>query len=113
MLNHALAVARALLANFGSWTDLILEHLALGQQPAVLRRKQPRPRLRLSDRVFWLSLRRGGPRWNQTLAIVQPETVIRWHRVGFRRYWRWTSRRRAGGRAQRPSSERRLAGWPP
>ena len=53
-----------------------------------------------SDRVFWLALRRCWPRWKETLAIVQPETVIRWHREGFRRYWRWKSRRRAG----RPST---------
>ena len=96
MLNRAFAVARALLAIFASRTDLILENLALRQQLAVLRRKHPRPRLRASDRFFWLTLRRCWPRWKETLAIVQPETVIRWHREGFRRYWRWTSRRRAG-----------------
>ena len=100
MLNRALAVARTLLAIFASRADLILENLALRQQLAVLRRKHPRPRLRASDRLFWLALRRGWPRWKETLAIVQPETVIRWHREGFGRYWRWTSRRRAG----RPST---------
>jgi len=100
MLNHALGVARALLALFASRADLILENLALRQQVAVLRRKQPRPRLRASDRFFWLTLRRCWPRWKQTLAIVQPETVIRWHREGFRRYWRWKSRRHSG----RPST---------
>ena len=100
MLNRALAVARTLLAIFASRADLILENLALRQQLAVLRRKQPRPRLRASDRVFWLALRRWWPRWKETLAIVQPETVIRWHREGFRRYWRWKSRPRAG----RPST---------
>jgi len=100
MLNRALAVARALLAIFDCRADLILENLALRQQLAVLQRKHPRPRLRASDRVFWIALRRGWPRWKETLAIVQPETVIRWHREGFRRYWRWKSRRRAG----RPST---------
>jgi hypothetical protein len=100
MLNHALAVARALLAIFARRSDLILENLALRQQLAVLRRKQPRPRLWASDRFFWLILRRCWPRWKETLAIVQPEAVIRWHREGFRRYWRWKSRRRAG----RPST---------
>ena len=100
MLHRALAVARALLAIFASRADLILENLALRRQLAVLRRKHPRPRLRASDRVFWLALRRCWPRWKETLAMVQPETVIRWHREGFRRYWRWKSRRRAG----RPST---------
>ena len=100
MLNRALAVARTLLAIFASRADLILENLALRQQLAVLRRKHPRPRLCASDRVFWLALRRCWPRWKETLAIVQPETVIRWHREGFRRCWRWKSRRHAG----RPST---------
>jgi len=100
MLSHALAVARAFLAIFASRSDLVLENLALRQQLAVLQRKHPRPRLRASDRVFWIVLRRGWPRWKETLAIVQPETVIRWHREGFRRYWRWKSRPRAG----RPST---------
>ena len=100
MLSHALAVARAFLAIFACRADLILENLALRQQVAVLQRKHPRPRLRASDRVFWLALRRCWPRWKETLAIVQPETVIRWHREGFRRYWCWKSRPRAG----RPST---------
>jgi hypothetical protein len=100
MLGRALAVARTLLAIFASRTDMIRENLALRQQLAVLRPKHPRPRLRVSDRVFWLVLRRWGPRWKETLTIIQPETVIRWPRDGFRRSWRWTSRRRAG----RPST---------
>jgi hypothetical protein len=86
MLNHALAVARVLLAIFANRADLILENLALRQELAILRRKQPRPRLGATDRFFWLFLRRCWPRWKETLAIVQPETVLRWHREGFRRY---------------------------
>jgi hypothetical protein len=56
MLNHALAVARAFLAVFACRADLILDNLALRQQLVVRRRKQPRPRLRASDRGFWLAL---------------------------------------------------------
>ncbi len=62
LLNRASAVARALLAIFASRADLILENLALRQQLAVLRQKHPRPRLRASDRFFWLTLRRCWPR---------------------------------------------------
>ena len=93
MLDCALAVARTLLAIFASRADLVLENLALRRQLAVLRRKHPRPRLSASDRVFWLALRRGWPRWEEPLAIIRPETVDRWRREGFRRYWRWRSRR--------------------
>jgi hypothetical protein len=64
MLDCLLAVARALLTIFASRSDLIPENLALRQQVAVLRRKQPRLRLRLSDRLFWLALHRRWPRWN-------------------------------------------------
>ena len=65
-------------------TDLALENLALRQQLLALRRKTLRPKLRLSDRLFWLALRRFWSRWRETLVIVPPETVVRWHRAGFR-----------------------------
>lgn len=78
---------------------LLLENLALRQQLAVLSRKHPQPRLRLSDKVFWISLRRLWPGWKGVLLLVQPETVVRWHRTGFKVYWKWRSRaRRPAGR---------------
>ena len=73
-----------------------LEVLALRQQVAVLKRKRPRPVLNSLDRVFWTTLRRLWSRWSDVLVIVKPETVIRWHRAGFRLYWRWRSHRRRG-----------------
>jgi putative transposase len=80
---------------------------------AVLKRKRPRPRLNRLDRLFWTTLRQLWPRWSNALVIVKPETVVRWHRAGFRLYWRWRSRR-CGGRP-RVSEEiriliRRMAG---
>jgi len=75
-----------------SRTDTALEILALRQQVAVLKRKRPRPPLNSVDRLFWTTLRRFWPRWRDVLVIVQPETVIGWHRAGFRLYWRWRSR---------------------
>ena len=73
-----------------------LETLALRQQLAVLKRKHPRPRLNNCDRLFWLALRSFWSRWASALVIVKPETVIGWHRAGFRLYWRLRSR--GGGR---------------
>ena len=73
-----------------------LEILALRQQLAVLKRKHPRPRLNNCDRLFWLALRSFWSRWASALVIVKPETVIGWHRAGFRLYWRLRSR--GGGR---------------
>jgi hypothetical protein len=63
-------------------SELALENLALRQQPAILNRHHRRPRLRKSDRVFWLLLLRSWSNWKETLVIVKPETVLRWQRSG-------------------------------
>src|SRR6266567_1040328 len=77
----------------------LLENLALRQQLAVLKRRHPRPSLGTFDRLFWVVARRAWSGWKQSLVIVTPETVVRWHRVGFRLYWRLVSRvRRQVGR---------------
>jgi len=78
---------------FRSRTDTAMEVLALRQQVAVLKRKRPRPKLNSWDRIFWTALRRGWSRWRDVLVIVRPETVIGWHRAGFRR-WRLALRSR-------------------
>ncbi len=56
----------------------------------------PKPKLTPLDRAFWIALFRYWPRWNEVLVIVKPDTVVRWHRKGFRLYWRWISRRGPG-----------------
>src|SRR5690606_12495270 len=58
--------------------------------------KHTRPQITPLDRAFWVALARFWPRWKACLVIVQPETVIRWHRAGFRRYWRSISQRGPG-----------------
>ncbi len=58
---------------------LAVENLALRQQLAVCNQSIKRPKLRPRDRVFWVLLSRCWPNWQTALAIVQPETVIRWH----------------------------------
>lgn len=77
---------------------LTAENLALRHQLLVLKRAQKRPHLKDRDRVFWIILRRIWPQWRNALVIVSPDTVVRWHRQGFRRYWRWKSRHRNPGR---------------
>ena len=84
---------------------LAVENLALRQQLAVCRQSVKRPKLRPRDRVFWVWLSRLWPNWGSALAIVQPDTVIRWHRQGFRLYWRWKSR---PGKPGRPPIEREI-----
>jgi putative transposase len=72
--------------------DLLLENLALRQQLTVLKRRHPKPKLGLFDKLFWVSARRFWSAWKQALIIVTPETVVRWHRAGFRMYWSLISR---------------------
>jgi len=96
MFKLLLSVLAAVRVFFRSRAEASLEVLALRQQVAVLKRKRPRPLLTGLDRLFWTTLWHAWPRWSDVLIIVKPETVIRWHRTGFRLYWRWRSRRRDG-----------------
>jgi hypothetical protein len=75
-----------------------LEILALHQQFGVLKQKNPRPRLRKVDRLFWTLLRHIWTAWTSALIIVKPETVVSWHRAGFRLFWRLRSRSKQHGR---------------
>lgn len=96
MLPLVLALLAAARAFFRSRADMALEVLALRQQLSVLKRKRPRPPLNLLDRLFWTVLRDTWSGWRDVLLIVKPETVVGWHRAGFRRYWRWRSRPHGG-----------------
>ena len=69
--------------------DLVLENLALRQQLATYARAEKRPPLQPSERAFWVALSKAWARWRSPLVIVQPATVIAWHRRAFRAYWRW------------------------
>jgi len=93
-------VLAVLAAPFKSKSRLEAENAALRHQLIVLRRKvRGRARLTNNDRWFLIQLYRWFPSILQVIAIVQPQTLVRWHRAGFRRYWRWKSRS-LGGRPQ-------------
>src|SRR6202166_3787448 len=96
MLDFVLAVLAAVRVFVRRRSDTALELLALRQQVAVLKRQAPRPTLARLDRFFWTTLRHLWPRWSDVLLIVKPETVVQWHRAGFRLSWRWRSRQRGG-----------------
>ena len=79
--------------------DLVLENLLLRHQLAVLTRPtrtRPRARLRIWDKLLWVLARQWCAGWRKHLAIITPETVVRWHRQGWRLFWRWKSRSRGG-----------------
>ena len=85
-----LAAAHTLLRSQG---DLVAENLLLRHQVAVLiRPTRRRPRLRGRDKALWLLARRFCAGWRRHLVVVRPETVVRWHRQGWRLFWRWRSR---------------------
>jgi transposase InsO family protein len=97
MLEYLLLIVGLLRAILRSRSDLLAENILLRQQLAVLARPtRKRPRLRASDKVFWLLARFVRGDWRRHLVIVRPETVVRWHRRGWRLFWRWRSRGRPG-----------------
>ena len=92
---HALGLILAsIIRLFRGRRCLLLENLALRQQLAVLKRKRRRQRFKLFDKVFWVLMRKLWSGWEQSLILVSPETVVRWHRAGFALYWRAISRAR-------------------
>ena len=90
---HLLRLVRALTRDR---TRLALENLALRQQLSIYQRTTDRPTLKDSDRLFWTMACEFVENWKDHLVIVKPDTVIRWHRHGFRYYWRWKSRAKPG-----------------
>ncbi len=100
-------VLAALASPFKSKSRLEAENAALRHQLIVLRRRvRGRAQLTNSDRWFFVQVYRWFPSILQVLTIIRPETLVRWHRAGFRRYWRWKSQRRGG----RPQMDAELRG---
>ena len=89
-------LTRIVPALFRTQREQAIAELALRQQLATYAQKRARPRLTPVDRAFWVALFRLWPRRKRTLLIVQPKTVVRWHREGFRLYWRSISKRGSG-----------------
>ena len=102
-----ISVLRALALFFGglfkSRRRLEAENLILRHQLNIALRRS-HPPLRNGDRVLLMVMTRLWPSLLGVVRVVQPETVLRWHRTGFRMFWRWKSRRRAG----RPRIDRGL-----
>ena len=88
-----------------SQRQLRLENLALMQQVAMLQQSVKRPRVSTVDRTFWILFSRYVDGWRKTLHALHPDTILRWHRQGFRLYWRLKSR---GPRPGRPPIDKTL-----
>src|SRR6266511_719345 len=106
-LRLLVALLRTALASRG---DLIAENLLLRQQLAVLTRPtRKRPRLRARDKLFWLLARLARRDWRRHMLVVTPETIVRWHRRGWRLFWRWRSRTRIGRPRVSPEVQKLIA----
>jgi hypothetical protein len=97
MLNFLRLIVHVLAATFRTQAQLEAEITMLRHQLNVLRRQaRSKPRLTAADRLLFIWLCRLFPSLKSAITIVRPETVLRWHRSGFRFYWRWKSRSRGG-----------------
>ena len=108
MIEFLILFLHVLVSPFKTQARLEAEIVLLRHQLNVLRQRVPsKPRLTVADRLLFVWLYRLFPSVLNAVTIVQPETVIRWHRTGFALYWRWKSRSR-GGRPRVPLEIRRL-----
>jgi transposase InsO family protein len=99
MIDILISMSAALASTLRTRAALQLEILALRHQLVVLQRTNKiRLRLRASDRVLWVVLSLFWRKWRNCLLLVNPDTVIAWHRKGFRLYWKWKSRPGSIGR---------------
>ena len=94
MLELLWTLLRTLVSALRGYQHLVVENLLLRQQLSTFKANGRRPRIRNADRVLWIAVRKLWSRWADLLIIVKPETVVRWHRKGFRLYWSWLSKRR-------------------
>jgi len=78
-------------------SHLIIENLALRPQLTAMKKSIKRPKIRARDRIFWVFLSYLWKHWQDVLIVVKPETVIRWHKKGFKLFWRYKSRKRGPG----------------
>ncbi len=106
-------LAYAFTAIFKSKARLVAENLCLRQQLIVLKRRQARPQLRDADRRFWILACQLFLGWSRCLIVVKPDTVVSWHRKGWKAYWRWRSSRWAGTGRKKidPNSGNSFAVW--
>ena len=108
MIAFLILFLHVLVSPFKTQARLEAEIIMLRHQLNVLRRRVPsKPKLAVADRLLFVWLYRLVPSVLSAVSVIEPQTVIRWHRMGFRLYWRWKSRSR-GGRPRIPGDIRRL-----
>ena len=97
-------------SKFKVTSNLAAENLALRQQLAVMKRTNKRPKIRMADRLFWVLLFRIWTPWRKSLVIVRRDTVVLWHRKGFKLFWKFKSNTPQGGISASKAPLRSLSG---
>jgi putative transposase len=108
MLKAIFKTLRFIILILACHKQIALENAALRQQLTILKRTQPRPKLRHHDRLFWIVLMKIWKQWRTALVIVQPTTVVSWQRRRFNQYWSWLSQKKEPGRPQVSTELRKL-----
>ena len=97
-MTTTIKLIRNIIAKFNLIANLTAKNLALHQQLIVLNRSIKKPQIKTKDRSFWISLCLFWKKWQDSLIVLKPETVVGWHKKGFRLFWRWKSRAKRPGR---------------
>jgi hypothetical protein len=108
MLAALVVLIRTLALICSGHREVPLENVALRQQLAMFRRTVARPHIRPSDRLFWILLANAWRDWRTALTVVNPDTVVRWHRQWLRRRWRHRSAQTRPGRPSTNAAIRTL-----
>jgi putative transposase len=108
MLNRILIVVRTILLIFAGYEQVALENLALREQLDIFQRSVRHPKIRQTDRLFWVCLQKVWKEWRSALVIVRPETVLDWQRRRFKRYWCQLSQHKNPGRPRIGADIRKL-----
>ncbi|MCP5007120.1 MAG: helix-turn-helix domain-containing protein [Planctomycetes bacterium] len=99
-MKKTIKLIRNILEKFNLIVNLTAKNLALHQQLIVLNRSIKRPQIKTKDRLFWIILYLFWNNWQESLIVLKPETVVGWHKKGFKLFWRWKSRSKGPGRPQ-------------
>ena len=97
-MKRTISFTKIILSKLNLIADLTARNLALHQQLLVLNRSIKRPQIKTKDRLFWIILYLFWNSWQESLIVLKPETVVGWHKKGFKLFWRWKSRSTSPGR---------------
>jgi putative transposase len=100
MLKAIFKTLRLIILILAGHKQIALEHAALRQQLTILKRRQPRPKFRHHERLFWIVLMKIWKQWRAALVIVRPTSVVSWQRRRFKQYWSGLSQKKEPGRPQ-------------